>query len=482
MSTIVLVRSMAEHAFGVFSLLYSFIPIVTTLGSLGLDHTLRRFQPEYLRNGRAGVAAWLLNVVRIARFGSNLIIISAVLLAWNWVAPWFKFTEYRADFIVFAVLILLYFQVLLLQYSLSSHMLHQASVGSIALLSVAKLIAYISLSYPGELTLRNAIYADTLAYAAAFAFLLFVHARKCSVRSGRTSPDVEDKRRMKRYAGFSHLNDSTSLLVYSETDRFFIAALLSPIAVGAYAFYTRLSEMTASFIPQRLFDNLVQPMFFGIAQEEADHKIPRFFTLLVNLNLVYQLPLIVFTSVYHREIVETVFGGKFLEESFLLPVIVAFSTTGNVLAVPLTLVAQYKEKTSLILMSQAAGFYQVAAMFILVPFVGLVGAATATGTFNLLRNLFVWWHVRRTAVWLNWPWVMIMAVLIWGCAGALSFAIATYTAMPAIVEMVCGIAVCGAGILVYLRSPAVCDSDRAILRTVLHGREGKILRWIGILE
>jgi O-antigen/teichoic acid export membrane protein len=42
---IVLVRAMSKPDFGVFNLMYSFIPLVGTLASLGLEQTLRRFQP-----------------------------------------------------------------------------------------------------------------------------------------------------------------------------------------------------------------------------------------------------------------------------------------------------------------------------------------------------------------------------------------------------------------------------------------------------
>ena len=59
-SYIVLVRAMSEHEFGVLSLLYAFIPVVSTTASLGIEQTLRRFQPEYLRAGNYSTATWLL--------------------------------------------------------------------------------------------------------------------------------------------------------------------------------------------------------------------------------------------------------------------------------------------------------------------------------------------------------------------------------------------------------------------------------------
>ncbi len=42
---VVLVRAMPENDFGVFNLLYAFIPMLSTVASLGLEQTKRRYQP-----------------------------------------------------------------------------------------------------------------------------------------------------------------------------------------------------------------------------------------------------------------------------------------------------------------------------------------------------------------------------------------------------------------------------------------------------
>ena len=87
---VVMVRGMTKEDFGVFNLLYSFIPVISTFASLGLEQTLRRYQPEYLRAGNRSAAAWLVRFVASARFGTNVILLSAMLLGWNYVAPLFK--------------------------------------------------------------------------------------------------------------------------------------------------------------------------------------------------------------------------------------------------------------------------------------------------------------------------------------------------------------------------------------------------------
>src|ERR1700760_801025 len=92
---IIQVRGMSEHDFGIYSLLYTFIPVIGTLLSLGLEQVMQRFQPEYLRVGNRVGAAWLVRIIASGRLAANTLIIILVLLCWNLVAPLFKITDYR---------------------------------------------------------------------------------------------------------------------------------------------------------------------------------------------------------------------------------------------------------------------------------------------------------------------------------------------------------------------------------------------------
>jgi O-antigen/teichoic acid export membrane protein len=484
LSYIVLVRGMSEHSFGVLNLLYAVIPVVSTVASLGLEQTLRRYQPEYLSSGNTVAAAWLTRVVGVTRLTANVTLLVLILLAWNLVAPTFQLLPYRSEFAIFGILILLHFQTRILQFSLASHMFHRYSVGSAAVLAVVKLILYVPLYSFHALTLTNAIFADIAAYGAMYAFLYVVHRRHCRADQPSVAhkPDQSERRRLWRYSLFNNFNDAGSLLTYVQIDNFFIAAFLNPVAVGAYSFYTRLNQMTVGLIPIRAFENVVQPLFFAIPAQQARERIPRYFTLLLNSSLAMQLPMIAFALVYHRELVDVVFSGKFSEDSQLLPLIVALATASNVISIPVTLVAQHAERASLILVSQLFGLYQIAAMVLLVPLIGIYGAALATGTFHLLRNLFVWWQVRGNARWLNLPAVLTYGVVIWGGVIAAGYLLKAVLHIPSVLHMIIGAALCGFGVLAYLRSPAFCQSDREILGGVLHGREGRLLHWLGIVS
>jgi O-antigen/teichoic acid export membrane protein len=479
---VVLVRALAEQSFGIYSLLYAFIPVISTAASLGLELTLKRFQPEYLRLGQLAFAGWLLRVVMIARIVSNTLVIALVLAAWNLVAPFFHLGPYRADFAVFGLLVLVYFQARIFEFALASHMLHRYSVGSTVLLSVTKLGMYLILIAAHALSLRSAILADTLAYCLQYLFMRTAyryHTQESHTPMSR--PPAAERKRLWKYALYNNFNDAGSILLYVQTDNFFIAALLNPIAVGAYAFYTRINGMLSNVTPMRLFENVVQPLFFATPPEQSHERLPRYFTLLLNLSLVAQLPLIAYATVYHGEIVGLLLGGKFHDVSWLMPVIIAFGTTNNVIAIPVTSVAQYHERASLILTSQLFGIYQIVCMILLVPLLGLLGAAVATGTYHLLRNLFVWWRVRADARWLNFPAVLVSAALIWGGAIGVCFELKRVMAAPPLVTMACGLVVCGCAALLYVRSPALSRSDRQLLAQLFHGREARLLQRLGVL-
>jgi O-antigen/teichoic acid export membrane protein len=481
-SYIVMVRGMAKEDFGVFNLLYAFIPVISTVASLGLEQTLRRYQPEYLRAGNVAAANWLVRFIASTRFGTNVIMLAVILLTWNYTAPLFKLEPYRAQFAIFGVLVLFHFQSRILQLSLASHMLHKYSVGSTALLSIAKLIGYGALVHFHHLTLEYAIFVDIVAYALSFLGMRIAYHRHCRAEKSvpRWRPSPVERKRMFRYGFYNNFNDAGSLLLTSQSDNFFIAAFIDPVAVAIYAFYTRLRGMANNLLPVQLFENVVNPVFFGMPEKDAERRVPQYFSLLAGMNLLLQWPVFAFCLVYHPEIVQVVFGGKYIEHSWLLPLIMGFATV-NSIAVPVTLVAQYEEKAGVMLLSKVFAIYNVIAIVALLPVAGLYGAAFATGSGQTLKNLFIWWHVRDRARWLNGASVLATGLGLWAAVAGVCYLFKVFAPAPPLVQLIFGAAMCGGGILLYLRSPAISASDRAILSSVLHGKEARIFRLLGLL-
>jgi O-antigen/teichoic acid export membrane protein len=479
---VVLVRGMKEQAFGVLSLLYATLMVISTVASLGIEQTLRRYQPEYLQSGRPEAAHWLLKRAALARLVTNFVLLGLILLTWRWLAPVFQLGPYRAEFALFCIPMLLHFQASILTVSLSSHMQQAHSVGMVLVLSLTKLIAYSVLAYFHNLTLTNAIITEAVGYALYYIGLRIAHERYCRPPGSRQAFHAEpaEKRRLLRYSLFNNFNDTGSLLLTSKTDNFFIAAFMTPIAVGAYSFYTRLNEMVSQVIPTRQFGNVIQPLFFSVPRANAPERLPKYFTLLLNLTMILQWPMAAFATAYHHDIVAVLFGGKFIESSWLLPVIVWFATL-NRISDSVTLVAQYEEKPAVLLLSKFSALYGVLTMLALVPILGLFGAAISTGTAQLLKNLFVWWHVRHNARWLNFRAALGASLLIWGSAVALCVVLKSAVVASPIVNLACGVVICSLAVLAHVRSPAVAPTDREILGSVFQGRESRIMSWLGLL-
>jgi O-antigen/teichoic acid export membrane protein len=478
----VLVRGMSEHSFGVLSILYGVIPVISTFASFGVEQTLRRYQPEYLQAGNPRGAAWLLRVAAFTRFGTNLILLTIILLLWRWIAPLFHLEDYRAEFMLFCVLIFLHFQASILQISLSSYMRQGASVGVTLVLSAAKLAGYVILTYLQSLTLMHAIAADIVAYALMYAGLRIASYKYCTPPS--TAPafklDAGERRRLLRYSLFNNFNDAGTMLLTSKTDNLFIAALANPVAAGAYSFYLRLNEMSTQLLPTQQFGNVIVPMLFAVPRQEAAVRLPRYFTLLMNLSSVVQIPIAAYTLVYHAEIVMVLFGGKFLDSSWLLPLIVGFATL-NRIGEPATMLAQYEEKAGTILVSKIFAIYNAIAMVALVPIAGVYGAAIATGTAQNFKNFFIWWHVRDIARWTNLRAVAAMIGMVWvPCVAACLLIKRAAPDWPAAAHLAIGAILCALAALIYIRTPALSSSDRSILGSVFHGREGRVLEWFGI--
>lgn len=482
-SYVLLVRGMSKVDFGVLSLLYAFLPAIGTFASLGLEQTLRRYLPEYLGAGSKAAASWLVRFVASARFASNAVVLGVLILAWDHFASFFEIVSYRDQFILFSGIVLLSFQARVLQLALSSHMLQRYSVASIAVLSITKLIAYGLLTWLGSFTLQHAILADTVAYGAMYALLRVQYRKTClpGTTAERYKPGPDERKRLFSYGMYNNFNDAGTFVLGSQSDNFFIAAFINPLSVGIYAFYRRLSAMAAQFLPTQLFQNVIQPMLFAVPQSQADRQIPRFYTFLVNANLLVQCPILAYALAYHSEVVQVIFGGKFIEDSWLLPLVVAFATL-NTISMPATWVAQYEEKAAIILVSKAFLAYNVVAMLALLPIAGLYGAAIATGSANFLKNLFIWWHVRRRATWTNLKQVLIYLILIWGGAVVICYGVKSWLHAPPIVQLAFGSLICIGAALVHVRSPAICSSDRTILASLAHGEEQRLLRFFGLLK
>jgi O-antigen/teichoic acid export membrane protein len=321
-----------------------------------------------------------------------------------------------------------------------------------------------------------------LAYGCAYVMLRVIYNKRCLVPEarGRYQSTPEERKRLFRYGLYNNFNDAGVFLLYSTVDNFFIAAYLDTVSVGIYSFYGRLRQMVLNALPAKQFENIIQPMFFAIPADQADRNVPRYFSFLLNMNFLLQWPALAFATAYHHEIVQLVFHSKFIDKSWLMPVLMGFATL-NVIADPVSLVAQYEEKAHVLLLSKLFAAYNILAMFLLVPFLGIYGAAIAGGTAQAMKNLFIWWYVRKRAIWTNVRAAVLSSIGIWGAVVGLCYGLKAVIPLPAVFQVALGTVIFVVAGLLYVRSPVLSVSDREILRTVTPNKAARIMRRIGFL-
>jgi peptidoglycan biosynthesis protein MviN/MurJ (putative lipid II flippase) len=162
-------------------------------------------------------------------------------------------------------------------------------------------------------------------------------------------------------------------------------------------------------------------------------------------------------------------------------VLLGFATL-NGISMPVALVAQYEEKAHIQLLSKVFAAYNVLALFVLVPYLGLYGAALAIGSSQFFKNTFVWWHMRRRAVWVNAGRSTAASLALWGTAVLACTLLKSSVPMPAILQLLAGVVVFAGFLLIHVRGPILCRSDRDMLLRLFPGREMRLLRLLGLFN
>lgn len=479
---VLLVRLLSEAEYGIYNLFYALLPLLAAVASFGLEHTLRRYQPEYLKQGENRLADLLVRRIGLIRLVSTAVVLILLFVLWPKVAPLFDIEDYRSVFVIFAGLALAHFQCTILTIALSSHLLQQHSLGMQAIFAILKAVLYAIAGYGWGIDLVTVFLIDLAAYLLLYAGLKYHYATRADRQSG-TSDTLPpgDRRRIFKYGMFYNFNDAGTLPLRTRTDNFFIAAYLDPIAVGAYSFCTQLSQTIYRATPLKLLESVVRPLFFSLDYEKNVRRVQTYFSLLVTFGFVVMAPIFLFVACWNRELVQVVFAGKFLEYAPLLT-IVFFFATANSLDVPVTLVAQLKEKAHVILGSRILSLYNVAALIVLIPRMGIAGAMLASGSAHLMKHVFIWWFVRDLAVWKGaWRFVGRTA-LAWTPFVALSLGGRALLPFDPAVMLTLGAVLWSIAFALYMRYFALTHEQRELIATLFPGKETRFLRAFGVVQ
>ena len=418
LATVVLVRLLSEHDYGVYSLFYSLISIFGLFVSFGLINTLQRFIPEYYSRNEFLIAHRLYRIVSTIRFLSNFLSLGVILLYWDYLSPLLKINGYRNYFYVFALIVIIHFQWGLTATCLSSYFQQKYSQSLAALFMALKLIGYgyVMLTYK---SLYATFVAELIAYLVLLAGLQITYYNKIPVHAGKLeSIGRKEKKRLVRYAFFYNFNDAGSSILTPDFDNFIIVMYLDPIAVGAYAFCQRVAKTLEHVFPVTYLLDIVRPAFITVGLNSSQARITLIFQILIKITYIVTIPLFVCVFLLGRDMTLLFFDGKFMEYSQLLSAVFFFVML-NAFESPLSLTAMLKERADIMLYSKIFALYNIIADILLIQNFGIWGAVIATGTATFGKNIFIWYFVRSEASFDGMGMFFITLVLFWAATGTI---------------------------------------------------------------
>lgn len=476
--TILLVRFLTEHDYGVYNLLYSTIGVIGIIASFGLSNTLQRFIPEYYQKGEFKLAHRLYKTSSFIRLVSNILIIALLILFWDLFAGYLKIQEYKNYFLLFSFILVLYMQWGLIDVCLSSYFLHKYTQGMMFLLMIIKLIGYLVAFYLG-MNLGSILLVDLLGYVILFATLQFVYTKRIPTGEGQVNTFTPDeKRRVKRYALYYNFNDIGVQFLDVNVDNLMLAYFLNPIAVGAYAFCNRIAKTINRFLPTTYLIDVVRPLFFSAYSTRKDLLTP-FYQFMIKIIYLFYVPIFVFFLVFSKDIITVVFGGKYIEYSYVLVSVVFFQMI-SAFQMPLGLVVQLQEKVEIILFSKIFGIYNLIADIIMINWWGIMGAVIATGSALLLRNLFIWWFIRDAKTFKGLG-KYYFKIGFYGITLFAIFMVPKSLLNSALLSLIVGAMFMILSFLIFIRFSIFSRNERNWISNASHGQyQAKLLKWFGI--
>ena len=463
--SILLVRLLSEEQYGVYNILYALLPAVIAVLSFGLDNSVSRYIPEFVKDGEFRLAKRLGQVAQLIRLLTSTAAMLALIVFWEHWSEWLNITAYRGVFIIFAALLLFHLQYSLLSTILSSYLLHKYSVGAGAGVAVFKTVGYAFFWLRGG-DLVYVLFLE-LGIFAFFTIALFAaELTKIDNSKGRRSTlGTQSRRRIIRYAAYYNFNDIGAFTLGNKIDVFFLAAIISPTAVGAYSLATMISHLTRQISPVAFFETVIKPLFFSLDHVTQAEDVTKHFQLLVKLTLIFSFPLAAFLASFHSPIVSIVFAGRFQDHSYLIGVIMSFSLVSRV-GVVVSLIAQLAEKAGIVLASKIFVVYNVIAILWLVPRYGVLGAAIATGTALVFKEVFIWWHVRDLASLHGLGRFLIVNLVYWFGFAGISILIRNFTA-NSVTELMLGTLLFSVFLFFYMRLELMSIREKQFLRSAL---------------
>jgi len=360
LTTLVLLHSMSVENYGLYSLLFAgVINNISMLGRFGIGNVLARFIPEYYSGSQYGVIARLFkasNLIQAA--GSTLMTIAAFILA-PLIATKVGFPGAASVIRIFAVGTFAYLMTDNFRLVLGG-MFQQRAIMMVTLTyNLVRLASlYLVTRFPDPLP------KVMLAESALFLFMLIIYFTAYRLRivplmeHAAGEETVLPWRRFTRYAGLYYMNEIGVTLIGQATDLFLVSSFLGDLAAGFYGLANRILGFAIAVLPNRIFGDVIEPLFFSEYGNSKPHEARFGFHLFLKVSLLASLPIGIWLSLMGRPLIVELFDSRYAEAAGILTVS-GFLMPLIALRMPLGLMLQNAERPDLLLYAKVSGVFKI---------------------------------------------------------------------------------------------------------------------------
>jgi len=384
---------LAVGAYGVFGLFMGTALYIATLGNMGTADIVRRFIPEFAEKDDKRAIAITVRALLIIRFTASAFFLCLIILFFEQIGPVLNILEYKSVFTFFAFGILLFMEARLM-YFIYWALLEQVRYTVILTgYNLFRLAAFfIVLNSGGGLI-------EALAVDAASQLIFFLGLYiPFSIEYG-TDTRGDSKipiKRLVRYGLFMYFGNLGHIFFNTTTDMYVISAYLNQIQLGYYAFAVNIGQAIMRWMPSKLVGSVVESVIYrDYTRSGSSEGLSKQFAKIISAEAFFVVPTMVFLITFSEPLIRWVFDVKYLPAKGILAALGAvFALTS--LRYPLDLIATAKEKVRLLFIAQIVfAIYNLVADIILVPILGLWGAAIATGSSVIFLVITLWIALSR---------------------------------------------------------------------------------------
>ncbi|NOQ55746.1 MAG: oligosaccharide flippase family protein [Nanohaloarchaea archaeon] len=404
---ILIIKNLSVENYGIYNILISISTGAYFLCNFGIESIIERYLPEYIEKNNYKIIKKIIKKGILITI-SSLIFVSLILILFgNLFSSLINSSGIERYFVVLSIIFILNLEIKIQEAILNAY-IDQKTKNLVKIFSNFVYLGLIYYFFTIGLGLWGALYSMLITNI--ILFILFFRKTYHLVFTKKTVGKEEKIfKKISRYGILLYLSGLGDIIFQLTTDVIIISYFLSSYWVGIYSFSYTFTRYMFYFLPPVIAFSIILPV---IIREYNKNKniLPVFFKLYNKLIAFFSIPLCIGGIILSEKIITLIFGSKYLPGIEVFNIYMIFFLIWS-FGYPLYILVRVLEKPKIIFYSRIFIIYNLAADIILVPSIGILGAAIATGTSIFFVILFQLIFIKKE-IKIKYPWKNFALMLV----------------------------------------------------------------------